>query len=81
MSHTSSQPLKQGLSRLGPIMNQHVRFWYLSDMRKSLQKTHMLAYLTGAIGLYFGLRLHLHPYFVYASSEGSDESAHMRRLT
>ena len=28
-------------------------------------------------GLQFGLSLHLHPYFVYGSSEGSDESAHM----
>ena len=27
-------------------------------------------------GLNFGLRLHLHPYFVNASSEGSYESAH-----
>ena len=26
------------------------------------------------------LSLHLHPYFVYASSERSGESAHMRRL-
>ena len=26
------------------------------------------------------LILHLHPYFVYASSEGSVESAHMHRL-
>ena len=26
------------------------------------------------------LRLHLHPYFVLASSEGSGESAQMRRL-
>ena len=33
-----------------------------------------------ARGLYFGLSLHLHPYFMYASSEGSGESAHMRRL-
>ena len=33
--------------------------------------------------LYFGVKLslHLHPYFVYASSEGSGESAHLRRLT
>ena len=35
-------------------------------------------------GLNFGLpqksSLHRHPYFVYASSEGSGESVHMRRL-
>ena len=30
--------------------------------------------------LNFGLRLHLHPYSLYAISEGSGESAHMRRL-
>ena len=30
--------------------------------------------------LNFGLSLHLHPYFVCASSEGSGESAHVRRL-
>ena len=27
-----------------------------------------------------GLSLHLNPYFVYASSEGSGESAHVRKL-
>ena len=31
--------------------------------------------------LNFSLSLHLHPYFVYANSEGSGESAHVRRLT
>ena len=31
-------------------------------------------------GLNFGLSLHLQPCFVYASREGSGESAHMRRL-
>ena len=35
---------------------------------------------SNARGLNFGPRLHLHPYFVYASSEGSGESAHMHRL-
>ena len=33
-----------------------------------------------ASGLKFGLSLDLHLYFVYASSEGSGESAHMHRL-
>ena len=32
-------------------------------------------------GLKFIVSLHSHPHFVYASSEGSGESAHMRRLT
>ena len=31
--------------------------------------------------LNFGLNLHLHLYFVYASIEGSDKSAHIRKLT
>ena len=29
--------------------------------------------------LNYGFGLHLHPYFVYASSDGSGESAHLRR--
>ena len=33
-----------------------------------------------ARGLKFDLSPHLYPYFVYASSETSGESAHMRRL-
>ena len=33
-----------------------------------------------ARGLHFGLCIHLLLYFVYASSEGSGESAHERRL-
>ena len=36
---------------------------------------------SGARGLNFGLSLHLHPYFVYASSKGSGKSAHKGRLT
>ena len=31
-------------------------------------------------GLRFGLSLHKHPYFVFVSSEGSGQSAHMRRF-
>ena len=30
-------------------------------------------------GSKFGLSLHIHPYFVYASSEDSAESVHKRR--
>ena len=33
-----------------------------------------------ALDIKFGLSLHLHPFFVYVSSEGSGESAHLRRL-
>ena len=36
---------------------------------------------SGARGLKFGTSLYIHTYFVYASSEGSGESAHVRRLT
>ena len=35
---------------------------------------------SSARGLKFGLRLHVYPYFVYTNSEGSGESAHLRRL-
>ena len=36
--------------------------------------------LSGTRDLSFSLGLQLHPHFVYPSSEGSDESAHLRRL-
>ena len=35
---------------------------------------------SGDIYILFGLSLHLIPYFVHASSEGSGETAHMRWL-
>ena len=42
----------------------------------------MYAQLTNrARALYFGLSLHLHPYFMYVASEGSGESVHLHRLT
>ena len=47
------------------------------------QKTHLNAHadvFSGVRGLNFCLSLHLHPYFVNASGEDSDETAHMRRL-
>ena len=34
----------------------------------------------GARGLNFNQSLHLHPYFKYASSKGSGECGHLRRL-
>ena len=40
---------------------------------------HWAPYLSGA-GLNFGLRLHVLPYFVYASSKGSGKIVHMCRL-
>ena len=36
--------------------------------------------ISGARGLTFGLNLHLHPNFVYVSSEDSNKSAHLGRL-
>ena len=33
-----------------------------------------------ARGLKFSLNLHVHPYFMYVSSKGTDESAHLSRL-
>ena len=49
-----------------------------------VQKPHLKARAdisSGAKGLYFGVTLHLHPYFVKASSEGSGVSGRMHRLT
>ena len=51
--------------------------WYLS--LTPVINTHA-GVSNGARSLQFGLSLHLHPFFVYASSEDSGESAHMRRL-
>ena len=36
---------------------------------------------SGARGLKFGLRLHLHPYFVYASIKSFEKFAPLHRLT
>ena len=47
------------------------------------QKPHLSAHAfvsSKARNLNFGLSLHLNPNFVYASSNGSGESVHMRRL-
>ena len=35
---------------------------------------------SGARSLSYALNLHLYPYFMYVSSEGSGESAHLHRL-
>ena len=42
----------------------------------------MLAYNVSSrdIGLNFSMRYQLHPYFVYASSKGAEETARMRML-
>ena len=55
-----------------------MRLWYLQHicMKVSLHML-MLTYPTRHRGLKFGQSLHLHSYFVYASNEGSGESAHL----
>ena len=62
-------------------MGQHTIVWYLSHIRK----THTLFNVHADVSrcakfLTFGLSLYLLSYFVYPRSEGSDESAQMRRL-
>ena len=55
---------------------QYTRFWFSSHMPLKAY-----ADVSGDDkGLIFDLNLNLHPYFVYASSEGRDKSAHMRRF-
>ena len=57
----------------------HMRFGtYRICAKASLQSP---TYVTsGTRGLNFGPSLHLHPYFMYARSKDSGETAHMRRL-
>ena len=53
-------------------------FWY-AYVKMPLINAHADLSI-GTRGLSVCLSLHLHPYFVYASSAGSSESADMRRL-
>ena len=54
-------------------------FGIIANAQKPPWNTH--TYVTSWVRyLTFNLGLHLHPYFVYACSEGSGESAHLRRL-
>ena len=58
-----------------------MRTWFLIHMCKSLLKMPMLTFPEGLeVLLFFGLSLHLHPYFVYVSSDGYGESEHLCRL-
>ena len=50
-----------------------MRFWYLSHLCKCFSQTE-------ARSKYYGLGLHLSPYFVYGSSRGSGEPAYFPRL-
>ena len=65
-SHAAAQLWKMDLKK-----GQHTR----SHMRKCLLKTDHADVSSEARGLNVGLGLHIHPYFVYASGKGSDESA------
>ena len=49
-------------------------------LRKLIFQTRMRSHLDGARCLIFGRTLLLFPYFMFANSEGSDETARMRRL-
>ena len=49
-----------------------MKFWFLTICTNASHKKRL--------GLHFGLGLHLHPYFVYASREGSSEPVHMPRF-
>ena len=53
--------------------SQYMRIQYLSHMRQNLQQTPNVS--SKARGLNFGPSLHLHPYFVYESSEGYGKPA------
>ena len=63
------EPAREVLVHVGyarmPIINAHV------DVSREAT----------CIGLKFGMSCYLYPSFMYASSEGSDESAHMHSLT
>ena len=54
-------------------MGQCMKFWYLSHMHKYPLANARADVYSEARGLNFSLSLHLHPYFVYASREGSAE--------
>ena len=62
-------------------MDQSMRFRNLSCIHEQKPPLNVHADISSLPrGLNFSLRRHQHPFIVYASSEGSDESAHMRRF-
>ena len=80
MSHTWSQTPKTGFPASRPNYGPaHAILVLIAYSQKSAINAHADV-SNGAIGLYLGLRLHLHLFFVYAISEGSGESGHMCRL-
>ena len=60
-------------------LSQHTSFCFLSYWRPNSFKR-ACWHISGARGHNFGMSHHLHPYLVYASSEGSGYSAHVRRI-
>ena len=64
----------------GHPMSQLMRLWYLSSSVNSFFKRAYAA-IQWVRCLNFGRTLRLLPYFMYANSEGSGETARMRRLT
>ena len=56
----------------GPSLHAYTKYRFMKVQSKVRQ--------VEATDLTFGLNLHLHPYFVYACSEGPGETARMRRL-
>ena len=65
------------------ILDQHMRFWHLSEVIAHAQVLLINAHpdvVSGVRDLMLGLSLRLYPYSGEASSEGSGESAHLRRL-
>ena len=66
-------------SKLFTYLSQLMRLWYFSSSVNSFFKAHAQS-SSGARCLMFGRTLHLLPYFMCANSEGSGETARMRRL-
>ena len=62
-----------------PFNNAHKILVLITSVQKPPINVHAGVSIADS-GRNFGLGLHLHSYFVYASIEGSDESAHLRRL-
>ena len=60
-------------------MSHHVRLWYFSSIETHSSNAHAQP-STGARCLIFGWTLRRFPYFMCVNSEGSGETAWMRRL-
>ena len=54
-------------------LSSHMRFWYMSHMRKFVSNLN-----TEARGLYFGIPVYIHHFFAWAGREGSGDTVYMR---